>query len=229
MQLKVLSWNIWVKSEVRNVIDFLTASKADIIGLQEMQDDEPERKVIPSLEKLGYQSVFMPVTRTWGGKTWNDGPAIFSKYPIIASEKLMLGDDKPRGCVRADIQVGETVLHVFSTHLVHVHQKQDDLQDAQVATLLALLPEDKTIVMGDFNAAPDGSAIKMMTRALNNTDPSNTPTWSVYPEGCHVCDARTIFTRLDYIFTSKDLKTNSPAVGTSTASDHLPISVVVEL
>ncbi|MDZ4226986.1 MAG: hypothetical protein U1D26_00745, partial [Patescibacteria group bacterium] len=70
-------------------------------------------------------------------------------------------------------------------------------------------------------------AIKRMGKALKDTDPSHAPTWSVYPEGCKVCNPQAIDVRLDYIFASRDLKTHSPKVESSKASDHLPISVTV--
>jgi len=55
-----------------------------------------------------------------------------------------------------------------------------------------------------------------------------TPTWSVYRDGCTVCLIDEVKHKLDYIFTSKDMKVHKFTVHDSKASDHLPISVVVE-
>ena len=83
--------------------------------------------------------------------------------------------------------------------------------------------------MGDFNATPESPVIKSIQKVLVDSDPSSTPTWSVYPEGCRICNPQKLDTCLDYIFTSIDLKTSSFKVEESKASDHLPISVVVEI
>lgn len=229
MTLKVLSWNIWIDGYFDQVTDFLRTSNADIVGLQEVVSDDPKRGIIDFLEKLGYQHVFDPVEHTWGGKIYRDGPAIFSKYKILKSETYVLSQKDKRAAVKADIVVGAKTLHVFSTHLIHTHQKDSEEQNIQVSNLIKKLPTEHTILMGDFNATPESSAIKSMQKVLVNSDPSSTPTWSVYPEGCRICNPQKLDTCLDYIFTSKDLKTSSFKVEESKASDHLPISVVVEI
>ena len=83
--------------------------------------------------------------------------------------------------------------------------------------------------MGDFNATPDSAVIQKMRNVLNDSDPLSTPTWSVYPEGCKTCHPLDVNTRLDYIFTTKDIKTSEFHVEHSKASDHLPVSVMVEI
>lgn len=133
-----------------------------------------------------------------------------------------------RAVARADIDVGGRVLHVFSTHTVHTHQKPSGKQEAQVARLIEKLPTENVIAMGDFNATPESKAIHMMRERLVDTDQSDKPTWSMYPEGCGVCKPQALDTRLDYIFVSKDLAFHSYEVGKSTGSDHLPVSVEVD-
>ena len=228
MQLKVLSWNIWISGYFDQISDFLKKSDADIIGLQEVQADDTERDVIGFLTKLGYEHVFVPVPKT-GKRRVNDGPAVFSRHGILNSETYTLSETDSRCAVRADVQIGDKTLHVFSAHLLHTHQKQSDVQDEQVESLLRLLPHERTILMGDFNAIPESSVIQKMGSTLTNTDPSFKPTWSAYPEGCSECLPQSMDIRLDYIFTTTDLETHSPEVGDSKGSDHLPISVMVEV
>lgn len=229
MQLKILSWNIWIDGNFGQIADFLKEANADIIGLQEVKDDDPARNVIGYLKGAGYQHVSAPVRKTWGGKVWNDGCAIFSKFPILTSTIHPLSKENTRIALQADIRVNNDTLHVFSTHLVHTHQKQSDVQDEQVEKLISLLPKERVMVMGDFNATPESTVVRRMREVLKDTDPSSAPTWSVHPKGCHTCNPQKIDTRLDYIFASKDLKIHSPAVGSSKASDHLPISVILEI
>ncbi len=228
-KLKILSWNIWVDGKFDEITKFLKSADADIIGLQEVQADAPGRDIIRYLKDLGYQHVFAPIQKTWEGKTWNDGPAIFSKYKISKTETYILSKNDSRAAVRADIEIGDEILHVFSTHLIHTHQQQSSEQENQILNLLKSLLEQQTIVMGDFNATPESAGITMLKNVLVDSDPSSAPTWSAYPEGCLVCNPQAVDTRLDYIFTSKDIKTSSFKVGNSRGSDHLPISVMIEI
>lgn len=83
--------------------------------------------------------------------------------------------------------------------------------------------------MGDFNATPDSMTVQKMSKAMLNTDPVLTPTLNAELFDCSGCDPQTIFgTQLDYIFTSRDIKTDSFTVYDVKGSDHLPISVVIE-
>lgn len=229
MKLKFLSWNIWIDGYFDQVTDFLKKSEADIIGLQEVLSDDPRRDVISFLHKLGYEHIFAPIKKTWGDKVWSDGPAVFSKYKIQSSKTYILSKDDGRAAARADILIGNELLHVFSTHLIHTHQKQSDVQEEQGLNLIKELPDEHALVMGDFNAKPDSTVIKNMENVLINSDSTSQATWSVYTEGCKVCMPNKIDTKLDYIFVSKDLKASNFKVEESKASDHLPISVTVEM
>ncbi len=225
MPIKILSWNIWVGGDFAQWKEFLDAADADIVGLQEVKDDDPERDVIGYLTNQGYRHVFARTEQIWDGKPFRHGPALFSKLPIARSETYLLDKKDQRAAARVDIKIGDVTFHVFSTHLIHTHQAPSSQQEAQVAELIKLLPSDHVIVMGDFNATPESAAIRAMRKILIDTDPADTPTWSVHPEGCAKCDPQAIDTRLDYIFVSKDMKTDSFRVGQSRASDHLPILV----
>jgi len=229
MQLKILSWNIWIDGHFDQITDFLKSSNADIIGLQEVLKNDNKRDVISFLADLDYNHAFAPIKKVWGNETWNDGPALFSKYEISNVQKYELSRTDARAAVSADIKVEDRVLHIFTTHLIHTHQQQTNIQEEQMNNLIKLLPGEQTIVMGDFNAIPDSSVIKNMRNVLVDSDPTSAPTWSVYPEGCVTCKPKGIEIRLDYIFTSKDIRILSSQVESSKASDHLPISAVIEV
>jgi endonuclease/exonuclease/phosphatase family metal-dependent hydrolase len=230
MDLKVLSWNIWIDGFLEKWEEFLQAAHADIIGLQEVKDDDPERDIIKALTDLGYEHSFARTEQVWEGKTYRHGPAIFTKFPILHSEKIQLdkGDDE-RAAAYAQIDVEGTLLHVFSTHLIHTCQQPSEEQVKQTKKLIAKLPSNQVIVMGDFNATPESVSIQAMKKVLTDTDPSLSPTWSVYPEGCGKCHPQGVDIKLDYIFVSRDLAANSFEVGQSQGSDHLPIRVNVEI
>ena len=105
-----------------------------------------------------------------------------------------------------------------------------ELQNLQAENLIKLASKEKTIIMGDFNALPESTVIQKMNQTLQDSEiDSITPTWSVYKEGCTVCLVGDIKHKLDYIFTSKDIKASSFKVHESKSSDHLPISAVIKL
>lgn len=226
--IKILSWNIWVDGNMSLISDFLKKSDADIIGLQEVKENDPGRDVIGYLSSLGYEYVFAP--RQIHKRTGvHFGPAVFSKYKIESSRIHSLSKKEERVAVQANIRVGNHILHVFSTHLSHTHQRESEIQVEQGLNLIKLLPNKNTIVMGDFNATPESLTIKNMQKALVDTDPSSNSTWSLYPEGCPVCKPQSLSIRLDYIFTSKDVSVKSFEVGNSKGSDHLPVLITVEI
>ena len=231
MTLKILSWNIWYDGDFEKISKFLSEFNADIVGLGEVVPDDPTRDTIDFMRKLGYQHILAPVlTIQKDGRTMSN--ALFSKYPIVKSKIHSLPDTKTdrRNAIQADIDVKGKIIYVFMTHLLHTHQKPDPIQEAQIESLLKILPKEKTIVMGDFNATPDSIAIKRMRENFSDTELKPVPTLDPTLFDCQNCDVQTIpNTRLDYIFTSKDVKTNSFAVHKSMGSDHLPISVEVIL
>lgn len=227
--MKILSWNIWIDCHFDEVKKFLAAADADIIGLQEVKDDDPERDVIGFLAGLGYGHVFAKTEQNWKGKIYRHGPAIFSRLPMVGSKAFFIDLVDQRAAARADIEMNGRVLHIFSTHTLHTHQKESLQQEAQIARLIEELPSENVVMMGDFNATPESAGIRMVREVLVDTDPTDKPTWSMYPEGCSVCLPQKLDTRLDYIFVSKDIAFHSHEVGESKGSDHLPISVEVDL
>ncbi len=230
MQAKILSWNIWVDNHFDQVKGFLLKSNADIIGLQEVREGDPSRDTVNFLEKLGFNYIFSPIIKNWDGEVWNFGPAIFTKHQIISTNTFILTENEDnRTLVQADIKIGDRLVHIFCTHLTHTHQQDSDIQLQQVKDLLVHIPDEKSVLMGDFNAVPDSKTIMKVKVVLIDADVNNEPTWSVYPKGCPTCNPQKIDIKLDYIFTTKDIKTNSYKVESAKGSDHLPISVVVEL
>lgn len=232
MKVKIVSWNIWVDGLFDKWKDFLQSIDADIIGLQEVKDDDLSRDIIGLLTKLGYNYVFARTEQIWDGKLYRHGPALFSKFPVTYSEKIQLEKgDNERAAIYGQIKINDSLLNVFSAHLIHTHQQPSKQQENQVTKLIAKLPKEKVIVMGDFNATPKSRTVQLMKKVLIDTNPSDLPTWSVYPAGCSnaQCNPQKIDTKLDYIFVSGDIKINSFEVGKSEGSDHLPILTVIEV
>ena len=228
MELKIISWNIWDEGHFDEIAQFLKSSEADIVGLQEVLPFSKSIPIIEFLTSLGYEHVYAPA-RLSSGEKEEMGNAVFSKYPIVSSAVHVLSEENKRIAVQADIAVEGKIVHVFSVHLLHTHQQPSSTQELQAENLLKVLPQEKVIVMGDFNATPESIALQKMHSVLTDTDTTSAPTWSVYPEGCPVCNPQKIDTRLDYIFTSPDVQTITSKIESSKGSDHLPISATVEV
>jgi endonuclease/exonuclease/phosphatase family metal-dependent hydrolase len=112
---------------------------------------------------------------------------------------------------------------------MHTHQQESTEQNEQVVQLMKVLPRERTIIVGDFNAVPGSTVIQTMQHFFTDADPLSAPTWGMHLEGCLKCRPRNVSTRLDYIFASRDIRTRSFTIEHSRGSDHLPISVVIEL
>ncbi len=230
--ISVLSWNIWGGKYLPEVISFLEKSNADIVALQEVrQKPDGKGNIARTIaEKLGYEWVFQP-TGQWeqDGKMMDWGNAVLSKYKIKDSRRYDLSELEKRTALEADIQVENHLLHVFSLHLIHSHQMPSEIQNLQADSLFDIVPKEKSIIMGDFNALPESYSIQKAREFFIPTNTHSIPTWSMYREGCSECKPNGLNWILDYIFTSKDITSHSFHVGESKGSDHLPIGLEVML
>lgn len=239
MQFKLLSWNIWQGNHLSEIIDFLKKQNPDIIGLQEVIEKDNTNTAQQIAEKLGYQYVYYPaISQTRLG--YPQGNAILTKLPIIETKRHFLSDmtlykntaeTEPRIAVESKLKIGDTHLNVFSVHLAYSHKFQpSDTRNLQISNLINLLPDSHTVLMGDFNSHPDSPYIQKLTQKLNNTDKNPIqPTWTIYPFNYEGFQETQLKHRLDYIFTSKDIKVKTSAIENSTGSDHLPISAIIEI
>lgn len=157
------------------------------------------------------------------------GNAIVSRNAIQDVRIHSLSDVKRRFLMEALIPANGEILHVFSTHLIHTHQQPSEIQELQAKRLAELIPKEHALLGADLNATPESATVGVLKHAMVSTDSAFDPTWGVYPEGCPVCKPQAIDTRLDYLFVTKDLRFNSFKVHESKGSDHLPISVVIEV
>lgn len=233
MSLKILSWNIWQGKYLPQVIDFLKRADANIIGLQEITQNTNGTKNIADqiVNELGYEWTYATTSQMQkNGKTMDWGNAILSKNKITGRKTHVLSKNHKRTALEVTIQVGNTMLNVFNTHLLHTHQQPSQTQETQMDNLINALPKEKVILMGDLNATPQSNAIKKIKNVFKNADPKlKTPSWSLYKKGCVVCKPEGLIYRLDYILTSNDIKSSSFKVARTKGSDHLPVSAIITL
>ncbi|WP_433444162.1 endonuclease/exonuclease/phosphatase family protein [Nonomuraea sp. CA-141351] len=107
---------------------------------------------------------------------------------------------------------------MFNTHLQH-NDANERLEQVRAIQPLVVQREEPVVLTGDLNARPDAPEIHALSETL-------TDTWTRAGTGdgyTHPATGPTA--RIDYVFTSAGVQAKVAAVGTSDASDHLPLFV----
>lgn len=229
MQLKIVSWNIWAGRKLPETIQCLSEANPDIIGLQEVlqEEDGTNNSAKAIADALGYTYIYETTTLLLPSishllekhkidKNMEWGNAIVSRYPIKESRLHVLSGDRKRTALEATIEVEGKTLHVFSTHLVYASAQPSDIQSTQMKNLIKIAPKESGLVMGDLNATPDSDIIKTMSKVMMNTEGDPTKI---------TADDK----KMDYIFSTADIKTLESGTLDSQASDHLPLYAIIEI
>lgn len=153
-------------------IQELQRLQPDVIALQEASDSRKHGNVPQRIaDALGYQMVFEPATQHIFGIGlldrlitsaigFKEGPAIISRYPIVASEVYDLPRCQrrmdPRILLRAEIKAPDGPVHVFSAHT----SKGDECQLQRVGELFREhRGTGRAILMGDLNTGEQSSVL----------------------------------------------------------------------
>lgn len=217
--MKLVSWNIWKGTHLEKVVDELGKLNADVICLQEVKEDQANQAEKIAI-KLKYNFVYFPIFITdRHTPSYTLGNAILTRYTIANPQHIYLSDlsnytgnstAEPRGAIKA--RIGKYT--VICTHLGFSKDLvSTQIQIAQLNNLLPLLKSSKLILAGDFNSIPDSKIIKKIEEILINSDNSSTPTRNALKEGEEE-------RRIDYIFTSPDIKIKRFKIQQTSASDH---------
>ena len=147
------------------------------------------------------------------------GNSILSMLPLASSEVIAIPDPitrrNPKGyyetrCVlKAKLECGLTVL------CVHVGLNPDEHENA-IETLLREIEDERCVLVGDFNMRPDNPLIGRIRERLFDTGAMLPIDSATFPS-----DAPRY--KIDYIFTSRDIKIERVYVPELVVSDHRPI------
>ncbi len=138
------------------IVDVLRAIDADIIALQEVLSIEGSHREKDQLrfivEELGFHFAFGETRRLKGGRYGN---VVLSRFPIHINRNFDItapGREK-RGCLRTDIDVNGSLLHVFNVHfgtaVLEHRQQARRLFEERIVSHSEL--RGTRIVLGDFN------------------------------------------------------------------------------
>lgn len=237
VNVKVMSYNIHHAEGVDGVLDLeriamvIEDEDADIIGLQEVDNHWSDRSDFQDqakwlAERLGMFYVYGanldrdPLNE--GEPRRQYGTAILSKYPILHSENhplTKIGNTEQRGLLEAAINVKGNHLHFYNTHLALTTAERE----IQMKEIIAIAGESKgpKVIMGDLNAVPESIEMEPMFAHYRDVFTEKTDAYT-YP-------AENPSKRIDYIFTSADVKTVETDVLHTLASDHLPLTAELVL
>ncbi|MBI2204033.1 MAG: endonuclease/exonuclease/phosphatase family protein [Candidatus Rokubacteria bacterium] len=232
-RLVITSYNIHrgVGLDRRRDLDRIAAviaeTGADVIGLQEVIADNGADHLNQGAyiaSKLGMHVVMGETRELAGGALY--GNAVLSRLPVLGFSRCDLSwrAREPRGCVRVDLGIHGTSVHVFNCHFgLALRERRDQFH------LLARFIKDSAslagprVLMGDFNEWHTGPITRGLKREFSSpmrfmrrTHPSWFPLfaldriyWDVELEGQEFHVHRSKLARL--------------------ASDHLPVVVTMRV
>jgi endonuclease/exonuclease/phosphatase family metal-dependent hydrolase len=219
MNLSVLQWNVWFREAADNIIGFVKEVDADILCLQELTTHSKvnrDRNIPAEIAKLGYEYYY---EKTIQRSDINLGNGIFSKYPITSKRHVYIQhEDKEirdytkenRIFVEVTININGQELTVGTIHLSYSdYFTITDSREKEFQQLLNAISQNKNrfILTGDFNAEPESKIIKLLDDHLVNAGPDyKNKSWTTKPFVHNDFKADTLDWRLDYVFTSRDLK-----------------------
>src|ERR1044072_5483930 len=215
VRLNVMSYNIHVgigmdkKLDLARIAEVIKGSRADIIGLQEVDRgvERPGRvDEIRELARLtGMDYAFAHNLDYQGGQY---GVAVLSRFPILAIDHMRFAnrrESERRGFIRVEVEVGGRRLNFVTTHLDYQFLDGRVFETGQLLDALKDV-RGPLIVAGDFNEEPKVGAYEMMLKAgFADAWKQETADGLTYP-----ADKPT--KRIDYVFyrnLGDDVRTNT--------------------
>ncbi len=221
--MKIMTFNILhcmnyktKKISFQDFSDEILSTGADFVGLNEVRGKGFIKDYTAQAKKLGA----LTYMNHYFGKAINImgvapyGNAFLSKYPILSAETVKIPDPSPktgkemyesRAIIKTVIDAGEK----YTILVTHMGLNIDERENA-VKTLLSLAPEERCIIMGDFNCTPESEELKPVFEKYNCSDTETLTFPSDKPR-----------IKIDYIFTSPDIEIIGKGTTENIVSDHL--------
>lgn len=211
--------------ELARVIE---AEDPDIVGLQEVSRGWV---INGSVDMLEWLSQRLEMDYVWGpaaDPAW--GNAVLSRHPILKHQNHEMPNNDTlrldRGLLTVEIDVGGgEKIDVIATHFHSGDEHEDSLiRIPQAEAVLGAVNSGRTtVLLGDFNAHPDHPEMQMIADAGFNDALVASGTGG--DEFTYPADAP--WERIDYVWTSPDLKLRDFSTHVSLASDHLGVAATV--
>ncbi|HEV2272530.1 MAG TPA: endonuclease/exonuclease/phosphatase family protein [Acidobacteriaceae bacterium] len=213
------------------IVNVLREIDADVIALQEVlgsHEDAGQDQAKFIAQELGFDVHFGENRRLNGGAYGN---LLLSRFPLraVRNHNISTEGREERGCLRADLDLGGTTLHVFNVHLGTGFFERRQQAGKLVSPEILHDPELRgaRIVLGDFNEWTRGKTSQMLGQNFEKVDVQT-----------HLGRSRTYpglfpLLHLDHIYFDPALKMRRLSLHKSRAallaSDHLPLIAEFEL
>jgi endonuclease/exonuclease/phosphatase family metal-dependent hydrolase len=170
------------------------------------------------------------------GETWRQANGIFTHFPIIKQRAVWINepignrkgyDNEHRAYVETVLDVQGTLLTVATTHMSYTDRFESTKRKKQKVNRLVKLIKAKRknyLLTGGFNSPPDSYTVRRISENLQNIGPNYAEnTWTTKPFSNAGFSTNDLSWRLDYIFSTADIKANKAEIVPTNYSDHLPI------
>ncbi len=230
--VRVMTYNLHQGFDVHgshgleNIAKVIEAEDPDIVAFQEVSRGWV---VNGSVDMLVWLSQRLEMDYVWGpaaDPVW--GNAVLSRLPIVSSQNHEMPNndtlrlDRAFLTVEVDVDGGETI-DVVATHF-HSGAGDSAIRIPQAKAVLETVDKNRTsVLLGDFNAHPDHPEMLLFADAgFNDAFVASGATGDgfTYP-------ADNPWERIDYVWTSPDLKVRDLSVSDSLASDHLAVAATL--
>lgn len=229
-ELRVLTFNLGLDlSQPKEMAAIIEAQDADIVAVQEMTTD------MARLFEQELGSIY-PYTVLHPGET----TGLFSRYRILEQEWIA-PIEGGRSYIRAVVEWNSEAVNVFVVHPlppglewyrdtvipIGLHDIEPQRQIEEV-TRRAASEDGAVLIVGDFNLSDQAPGYTILAEEF--TDAYREAGWGfgfTFPKGLRVGETPVPgpFTRIDYIFHSRNLCTNWARVGCEGSSDHCYVLV----
>jgi endonuclease/exonuclease/phosphatase (EEP) superfamily protein YafD len=213
---RIVTFNVWSGNrQIDDIAQFLVATDADVVVLEEIVTSQRERLRLLLKAKYPYFIGRYDVV-------------MFSKYPISAAGQIRGGSTNPRArramLTWTTVEIKGTTFDIAGVHNAYPFNATD--QATYMPTLIDFARERERplIVAGDFNLTPWSVKLQRFAQETGlrrfNTF---TPTWPM--------NRRTLppFVAIDNIFASPEFARIDVKVGPPLGSDHRPVIADIAL
>jgi endonuclease/exonuclease/phosphatase family metal-dependent hydrolase len=224
MHLRVVTYNVHKcrgmdgRVSTLRVADVLREVDAEVIALQEVLEHQAES--ISADLKLPF---VLGENRKHRG--YGYGNVVLSRFPIstMRNYDLSVRGREERGCLRADLLMNGSVLHIFNVHLgtALIERRHQGRRLMAPELLNNAEIQAPRIVLGDFNEWTRGLATRLLRSHLESADVRTHLRRSCTYPGVLP------FLHLDHIYYDPDLRLERLTLHRTrkalVASDHLPL------
>lgn len=243
--IKVMTWNVLYKEKADNILSLIKEIRPDILCCQEITTKSqfnPNRDVASEISKVVGNYRYSEALESLEECPASMGNAIFSKFPIKShrsvyirkgSKDLTIFKGSNRVYLEVTIDIKSQLLTMGTTHLSFIPgfiETPARNREADKLTSEVSGHSNRFVLTGDLNSAPDSKTIKKIEDKFISAGPSyQEKTFSTKPFSIAGFEVWGLDWRLDYIFTTKDIKVLSSKIINTEFSDHLPIVAEIQI